>query len=118
MVLLVKRQMAAAVRGAGSVWRRCPRSSPHVRDLSRWRKQNPAAERPNRRTEIDVLHIEEVALIQQTHGFSVIAVHQQAGGAEPVHVLLPSRDPLHEVRDRWHTPAMQRQQRLLTKFRK
>ena len=62
MVFLVEGELASAIRSGG---RGAGRSAAQVLDLDVGGEQDPAATRSHRRAEIDVLGVEEEALVQQ-----------------------------------------------------
>ena len=54
-------------------------------------EQNPPAARADRGAEVDILGVHEIALVEAADRLRVGAPHQQAGAADPVRVLPPTR---------------------------
>ena len=60
------------------------RPSAQVHDLRRRREEDPAAACAQRGAEVDVLGVEEVALVEQADALRIGARHEQARAADPV----------------------------------
>src|SRR5687768_8019101 len=91
MVLLVERQVAAAIGGVHRSRDGGAGAAAQVGDRRRRREQHAAAARADRRAEIHILGVEEVALVEQAGRFGVGAMDQQRRAADPVHVTLLRR---------------------------
>ena len=100
----VERDLAAAVRaggGGGRGWRRKRRLAAQMNHLRRRRKQHMAPASADRRAEIDVLQVHEVALVEEANRVGVAPPDQQAGPADPIGEVLSSRRRL----DGWRADA-------------
>src|SRR5438093_11322933 len=91
VMLAIERELAGAVRGPACLRARSPRSSAQVGDRRHWRKQYLAPAHPDRVTEIHVFGVEKEPFVEQSHGFRVGPVHEQARPAHPIHELLARR---------------------------
>ena len=91
MVLLVERQMAAPIGGVHGRRRGRARSAAQVDDLRRRREEDPCGPARGRGAEVDVLGVEEEALVEQADRLGVGAADQQARAADPVDELLAPR---------------------------
>ena len=91
VVLLVERHLAAAVGAAGLSPAPPPRRASQVHHFGVGREQNPAAGGAQRRAEIHVFRVQEIALVEEAGGQRVRAPDQQARAADPVGIVPPPR---------------------------
>ena len=77
MVLLVKRDLAAAVRALGRRRGALDRPAAQVDHLYRRRESNPPSARPNGSAEVDVLGVHEIPLVEETDRFRVGSSNQE-----------------------------------------
>ena len=69
------------------------RASAQMHDLGSRREENPAAARAQRRTEIHVLLVHEIALVEQPRIQCRLPADEQARAGHPVHVPLTRNEP-------------------------
>src|SRR5947207_1400887 len=86
MVLFVEGQLAAAVCLVGGGRGRCTRLPTLVDDLGRGGEKHLPSTAADRRAEVHVLQIHEIALVQQAHFLRGITANEQARTRYPVHV--------------------------------
>src|SRR6188474_1451547 len=91
MVLLVERQLTAAVMVSGGCGAGAPRPAAKVDDLGGRREVHLAAIRAYRRAEVHVLAVHEVPLIEQPRGLGMAPPDEEAGGGHPIDFTHTSR---------------------------
>ena len=96
MVLAVERQMATSIGDRRRGLSMPARAAASVYDLDLRRKEHVAPERAYRRTKINILRVQEEALIEAPDGVRVSPPHQQTGAADPVDRALSTRLALSE----------------------
>src|SRR5690348_4143793 len=92
MMLLVERDLAAPIGlGSGGASRQ-PRPSAQVGYGGAWREEHPSSPLPQRRADVHVLGVHEIALVEKAYGLQVRTPDQQAGAADPIHLALAPRE--------------------------
>src|SRR4051812_4461727 len=84
MVFTVKRELTLPVCRVGGARRHCCRAAPQVYDRRIRAEIDPSAVCTNSGTEIDVLAVHEISLVEEPGGLGVGPPHEQAGSADPV----------------------------------
>src|ERR1700732_1649574 len=118
VMLPVEGDLAAAIRGARRRRRACGRAPPQVDDFNRRGKEDPTAPRADGRTEVHVLHVHEVALVDEACRFGVRAADEQARAADPAGPLLPVCHGFHPAQGSGVVAIEAMHQPLLAPFRK
>ncbi len=104
MVLLVEGKMTPVIGLAGCRRGGRSRPAPHVDHLDSRREQDTAAAGPDGRTEVDVLRIHEVTLVQEADSLGIGSAHEQTGATDPIGPLLSPRHLLDPPRYDWIPP--------------
>src|SRR5688572_24746748 len=113
MVLLIKRDLASAVRGVHRVRHAGAGPAAQVCDAGGGREQDLPSPAAQRRAEIDVLGVEKEPLVQEAGGICVTAMDEQRGAAHPVDEALAAGCALDPSRYRTEAFRVQRRQGLL-----